>query len=187
MKNTTGIEGETALAIRVADTPTVAMTATLRATRSAAKAGSRSVWPSAKRYSTVTEVGIADALVCRKLPDGKLEIIDGHLRQDTNPDLTWPVLVLDITEEEANKLLISMDPLAGMATMDLPKFDLLRDAIRTDSANLTQMWEASRADAERLLQAGIVPDFQPGSIEDQGRLDQKKQVTCPACNHVFTP
>lgn len=31
-----------------------------------------------------------------------------------------------------------------------------------------------------------VPNFEPGSIEDQGRLDQKSPTTCPACGHVWT-
>ncbi len=28
--------------------------------------------------------------------------------------------------------------------------------------------------------------FEPGTEADQGKLDEKKPVTCPACNHVFT-
>ena len=31
------------------------------------------------------------------------------------------------------------------------------------------------------------PNFQPVGIEEQGRLDQKKPVTCPECGHEFTP
>jgi hypothetical protein len=31
------------------------------------------------------------------------------------------------------------------------------------------------------------PDFQPVGIEEQGRLDEKKPVTCPECGHEFTP
>ena len=29
-------------------------------------------------------------------------------------------------------------------------------------------------------------DFEPGTEDDQGKLDQKKKITCPECNHVFT-
>jgi len=29
------------------------------------------------------------------------------------------------------------------------------------------------------------PDFQPGSVDDQGRLDEKKKVCCPECGHEF--
>lgn len=31
-----------------------------------------------------------------------------------------------------------------------------------------------------------VPDFQPGSEDEQGRLDQKTPIECPKCHHVFT-
>ena len=29
-------------------------------------------------------------------------------------------------------------------------------------------------------------NFPPGTEEDQGRLDEKKPITCPGCGHVFT-
>lgn len=31
------------------------------------------------------------------------------------------------------------------------------------------------------------PDFAPVGIEEQGRLDQKKTITCPSCGHEWTP
>jgi ParB-like chromosome segregation protein Spo0J len=41
-------------------------------------------------------------------------------------------------------------------------------------------------DVDDLAEAmGMGGDFEPGSIEDQGRLDQKKPVTCPNCGHEF--
>jgi hypothetical protein len=30
------------------------------------------------------------------------------------------------------------------------------------------------------------PNFVPGTEEEQGRLDEKKPITCPGCGHVFT-
>lgn len=63
----------------------------------------------------LAEVGFADALLARELPDGTLMLIDGHLRAEVAPDDIVPVLVLDVTEEEADKLLVSIDPLAEMA------------------------------------------------------------------------
>ena len=53
--------------------------------------------------------------LARELPDGSLELIDGHLRAETTPDADVPVLVLDLDEQEAAKLLALHDPLAGMA------------------------------------------------------------------------
>src|SRR3954471_4400870 len=63
----------------------------------------------------LAEVGYADALLARELEDGSLELIDGHLRAETTPDMEVPVLVLNVTPEEADKLLATLDPLAAMA------------------------------------------------------------------------
>ena len=60
-------------------------------------------------------MGYADALLARELPDGKLMLIDGHLRAETTPLQEVPVLILDVTEAEADKILLTLDPLAGMA------------------------------------------------------------------------
>lgn len=71
------------------------------------------------------EVGIAGALVAYETPEG-LTLIDGHLRQDAAPDSEWPVLILDVDEAEANKLLAVIDPIAAMAEADVEMYaDLL--------------------------------------------------------------
>ena len=63
----------------------------------------------------LAEVGYADALLARELPDGGLELVDGHLRAETTPEQEVPVLVVDLTEDEAYKVLATLDPLAAMA------------------------------------------------------------------------
>src|SRR5262249_26503255 len=49
----------------------------------------------------LAELGYCDATIARLLPDGRLQLIDGHLRCETTPDMEVPVLVLDVTEGEA--------------------------------------------------------------------------------------
>jgi ParB-like chromosome segregation protein Spo0J len=63
----------------------------------------------------LAEIGYADALLARELPDGTLELIDGHLRAQTTPEMEVPVLVVDLDDAEAAKLLAVHDPLAAMA------------------------------------------------------------------------
>src|SRR5260370_42449998 len=46
----------------------------------------------------LNEIGFADALIAREMPDGKLMLIDGHLRRDTTKRAMVPVLVLDVNE-----------------------------------------------------------------------------------------
>ena len=89
----------------------------------------------------LAEVGYADALIARELPDGKLQLIDGHLRAETTPNATVPVLVLDVTEEEADKLLLTLDPLAGMAEADTARIKALLETVRTDSSALGDLLE----------------------------------------------
>ena len=64
------------------------------------------------------EIGYAGAILTRELDDGSLQIIDGHLRAETTPDMDVPVLVLDVDEREANYLLATLDPVGDMAEAD---------------------------------------------------------------------
>jgi hypothetical protein len=83
----------------------------------------------------LAEVGYAGALVARELADGSLELIDGHLRAETTPDAVVPVLVLDVDESEAAKLLATFDPLSQMAeTNQTALSDLLKE-VETGSQN----------------------------------------------------
>src|SRR5436190_4952452 len=61
------------------------------------------------------EVGIARSLLAYELPDGRLKLIDGHLRASLDPDQEVTVEVLDVTEEEARVLLLTFDPLVALA------------------------------------------------------------------------
>src|SRR5437879_8220162 len=89
----------------------------------------------------LAEVGYADALLARELPDGKLQLIDGHLRAETTPNARVPVLVLDVTEQEADKLLLTIDPLAGMAEADAGRIKALLETVRTDSSAVGEVLE----------------------------------------------
>jgi DNA modification methylase len=83
----------------------------------------------------LAEVGYADALLARETPDG-LELIDGHLRASTTPDALVPVLILDVTEEEADLILASLDPLAAMAQVDQAALAALLDRISIPEKHL---------------------------------------------------
>jgi DNA modification methylase len=99
----------------------------------------------------LAEVGYADALLARELPDGSLMLVDGHLRAETTPEQEVPVLVLDISEAEADKLLLSLDPLAALAETNAVALDALLREVDTGSEGLQQMY-ADLADAAELYQ-----------------------------------
>ena len=51
-----------------------------------------------------------------------------------------------------------------------------------DAADL--LTSLDRQDVDALLTG---PDFEPVGADEQSRLDEKKQVTCPECGHAFRP
>ena len=86
----------------------------------------------------LSDVGWADAVLARETPDG-LELIDGHLRKEIAPDELVPVLVLDVDEAEADKILLTHDPLAAMAEQNTFQLDQLIQSVETDSEGLASM------------------------------------------------
>lgn len=107
----------------------------------------------------IAEVGYADALLARELEDGTLMLIDGHLRAETTPDAVVPVLVLDVDEDEAAKLLLTLDPLAGMATTSDVKLRDLLQRVDTESAAVAAL-------LDKLSQTHINPDVASPSASD---------------------
>ena len=77
--------------------------------------------PTAQRAAlegVLAEVGWAGALLARELPDGRLQLLDGHLRADVAAGAEVPVLVTDLDEAEARTVLATYDPLGAMAETD---------------------------------------------------------------------
>lgn len=119
--------------------------------------------PEAQRAAlrgVLAEVGIADAVIARELPDGRLMLVDGHLRLEELPD-DVPTLVLDVNEAEADKLLASMDPLAAMAEADAAKLDELLRGVQTAEPALADMF------TELAEEAGLLDDNDKEVVEDE--------------------
>jgi ParB-like chromosome segregation protein Spo0J len=130
----------------------------------------------------LAEVGYADALLVRELDDGTLMLVDGHLRAETTPEAVVPVLVLDVDEDEANKILLTLDPLAGMATTSHEQLQLLMTEVETESAAVrTLMDEIAREyqDAERFATSAtdrpevVVPESYQVVVECRDAEDQQ--------------
>ena len=93
----------------------------------------------------LSEIGIADAVLARELPDGSLMLIDGHLRAETVADAKVPVLILDVTDSEADKILATLDPLAAMAEKDNQKLADLLSELETENQALQQFMNCCNA------------------------------------------
>lgn len=88
------------------------------------------------------EVGFAGALLARETEGGELMLIDGHLRAETAPDELVPVLILDVNEAEANKILLTFDPLSSLATIDQTNLESLIALTPFDSVDLSDLVHA---------------------------------------------
>src|SRR5207249_10121605 len=84
------------------------------------------------------DIGYADALLARREGDA-LVLVDGHLRRSLDPDQVVPVLVLDVSEEEADTLLATVDPLAALATPDPDMLGSLLERVRASSAAVQEL------------------------------------------------
>lgn len=125
------------------------------------------------------EIGYADALLARALPDGRLMLIDGHLRAETTPHQLVPVLVLDVDEAEADKLLATLDPLAAMAETDKLAFKDLASFVQTDSAELRELLDGTAGIARESTQDAI-PALPVTPVARSGQLWQlgKHKLLC---------
>ena len=107
-------------------------------------------------------------------------LVDGHARLDLarqRGEASIPVVYVELDEAEEALVLATLDPLAAMAEADTEVLADLLASVTSQDAALTSMLDAL---------AGTTPYFEPVGIEEQGRLDQKKPVTCPECGHEFT-
>lgn len=126
----------------------------------------------------LAEVGYADALLARELSDGSLMLVDGHLRAETTPEQEVPVLVLDLNEAEADKLLLSLDPLAALAETNAAALDALLREVDTGSEGLQQMYADLAADVR------LYADTDQKTEQDNAASISTNYV-CPRCGHSW--
>jgi DNA modification methylase len=121
----------------------------------------------------LSEIGYADALLARELPDGRLQLVDGHLRAETTPSAMVPVLILDVTEEESDKILLTLDPLAAMAESDSERLQALLNSVRTDNPAVEELLRQTAG--EQVWQLIHPEDFiePPAQIDKAGELQKK--------------
>ncbi len=86
--------------------------------------------------SVLVDIGFAGAMLTYRNDDDQLVAIDGHLRREEVGDEVVAVLETDLSQDEADKLLATFDPLAAMATPDTDKLEsLLQDIGRESHIN----------------------------------------------------
>jgi len=128
---------------------------------------------SAALKGVLAEVGIAGALLAyRREGDAKLTLIDGHLRADSTPDQEWPVVIVDVTDAEADYLLATHDPLSAMARPDQDKLLDLLASVEPESQSVKDMLEALANGETQPLPDEVLVDVEP-RIDEADELRKK--------------
>lgn len=125
---------------------------------------------------------------------GDFMLVDGHLRTETITGQPVPALVLDLDEREQAELLAVFDPIGDLAGADHARFIALASEFNSTNPAIQQLVSDLAAMEERMRGAvddtgagAEAPDFGPGTEDEQGQLDHKKPITCPACAHTWEP
>jgi len=84
------------------------------------------------------EVGWAAPLVAYE-SGGSLVVLDGHLRRSLDPEARVPLVVLDVTDEEADKILATLDPIGAMASADRGALSDLLATVKSGSEDVRRM------------------------------------------------
>lgn len=125
----------------------------------------------------LADIGYADALIARETPEGHLELIDGHLRAETTPETEVPVLIVDLDQDEANRLLTVLDPLAALAEANQEALGSLLQEIQTDNEAVQAMLDGLAAE-NGIMQHDAIPDGNKPIDEDaMGQTEHE----CPKC------
>jgi hypothetical protein len=96
-----------------------------------------------------------------------------------DPDMEVDVQVLDVTDDEASKLLLTIDPLAALAEQQEQLRQRLLEITPVKSAELSAALQASVDDLLKTAHSGPPPGFQ--TIQEQLLIlvtcrDEKEQV-----------
>ena len=135
---------------------------------------------SAALEGMLADVGFADAVIARETEDG-LELVDGHLRQEIMQDDVIPVLVVDINEDEARRMLATLDPLSAMAETDGAMLQTLLDTIEVDN-------DAVRAMLDDLTSERLIPLPEPETPPEFPSYDDDiaTDYCCPQCGYEWS-
>lgn len=87
------------------------------------------------------EVGIAGALHAWRSErhGGRLTVWDGHGRKSLEAEQLWPVLVTDLNDEEADKLLLLFDPIGALAEIEPEKLRVLLEGVEPSDAAIGEL------------------------------------------------
>jgi hypothetical protein len=127
----------------------------------------------------LNEIGFADVLLGYTKTDGTIGIIDGHMRAGLLPEEELPVVLLDLTDEEAEVMLASADGLAMMAEI---RGDQLEGLLRSAKKSIKDIY-TKMPDFDMVLNRARATALAAPPIS----LPPRKPIhaVCPACGKEF--
>jgi hypothetical protein len=132
----------------------------------------------------IQEVGFTGAALAYKDRDGILTLLDGHARQEIAGDQEIPVLLLDVTELEANIILATFDPISGMARTNEATLSRLLASIETENL-LVQQLLTSIAEENHIHDLPSYDEAQPENFPEYDD-DIATEHTCPKCGYRWS-
>ena len=111
------------------------------------------------------------------LIDGHLRIMQALKRGDETP---VPFDLVDLDPAEEALVLASIDPIAAMATTDKEKLTEVLNSVASDDQSVAQLLQT--IGKEHRIAIGEPVQESAGSA-----ASGVKSVTCPQCDHTFTP
>lgn len=120
------------------------------------------------------------------LTDGDNGIIAGHGRvlaaRKLGMDTVPCIELAGLSEMQRKAYIIADNKLALNAGWDAELLAVELNELHAEEFDMALFgFDAS----ELSLAMGLGADFQPGTEDDQGKLDEKQPITCPACGNEF--
>ena len=139
-----------------------------------------------KIYQSITDNGFYGACIVQR---SSRRILAGSHRWGAAKQAGMPavpVIWADVDDDAALRIMLS-DNATARAGNDNPAAlaELLAELAATDKGLLGTAFSGD--DLQVLLDDLAGPMFDPATIDEQGRLDEKQKCRCPECGHEFTP
>jgi len=128
-------------------------------------------------------IGFAGCVIARQAEDGGLYAVDGHMRQQENPEELFPTAITDLTFEEAALVLLTYDPLAALAVAQPDGLGALLEAVRAPNAEV-EAFLGELAKSHGLGFGSNLLDPPTDFVDFSG--DLATEYRCPSCGYAWS-
>lgn len=144
---------------------------------------------------SLTQIGISDVLkvYISERNDGRLTMMDGHKRKGMDPEQLWPVVVLDLNDEEADAQLAVHNLIGSWSGLDPLKMNALLQQAKARNAEMAGAKERIRAMiadqvdiAQKVGEDGHASDAREKQFKFEDALKASVKVVVPVTTELAT-